>query len=191
DAGAGRRLAVGRRHHRMCESVESLPARLRLHVNVPLELEQRAPVHLALEFDHRFERHPVVVPTPCIEFGMLRRAKGYVVVAAGEPQEVPDLFLPAVAAAPFALDPVRRDVVPQPVSRTAQDLHVVRTESDFLAQFPVHRLLGRFTGIDATLRKLPRVLADPFTPKYLVSAVDDDDGDVRAIAVTVEHRGPP
>ena len=48
--------------------------------------------------------------------------------------------------------------------------------------------LLRLTGIDAALRELPRVLADPFAPEDLVLAVDDDDGDVRAIAVTVEHR---
>jgi hypothetical protein len=32
------------------------------------------------------------------------------------------------------------------------------------------------------------VFANPFAPENLVPAVDDDDGDVRAIAVTVEHR---
>jgi hypothetical protein len=66
---------------------------------------------------------------------------------------------------------------------------VVRTEPDFLAQLAVHRRFRRLTGIDATLRELPRVLADPFAPENLVLAVDDDDGDVRAVAVTVEHRG--
>jgi hypothetical protein len=35
------------------------------------------------------------------------------------------------------------------------------------------------------------MLSDSFTPENQVPAVDDDDGDVRAIAVTVEHRGNP
>jgi hypothetical protein len=68
---------------------------------------------------------------------------------------------------------------------------VLRLEPDFLVQFPVHRLLGRFAGIDAALRKLPGMLSDSFTPENQVPAVDDNDGDVRAIAVTIEHRGHP
>src|SRR5438477_9473602 len=68
---------------------------------------------------------------------------------------------------------------------------MVLLEPDFLAQLPVHRLLGRFAWIYATLRKLPRVFADPFTPENLILRIDDDNGNVRAITVAVQHRDHP
>jgi hypothetical protein len=86
---------------------------------------------------------------------------------------------------------VLRNFVTQPLARAAKYPDVLRLEPDFLVQFPVHRLFRRFAGIDAALRKLPGMLSDSFTPENQVPAVDDNDGDVRAIAVTVEHRGHP
>src|SRR5689334_25068526 len=175
----------------MRPAVQALAPSLRTRVQVTLELHQGTAVDLALEVDHRLERDPVVVPTPRVELGMVGGAEAHVVVAAGQPQQIPDLLLSAVAASPLALDPVLRDFVTQPVARAAENPDVLRLQSDFLAQFPVHRLLGRLAGIDAALRKLPGVLSDPLAPENQVPAVDDDDGDVRAIAVTVEHRGHP
>ena len=63
-----RRIGVRRRHHRVREPEQPLAARLRPHVEIALELGQRAPIDLALELDHGFERHPVVVPAPGVEF---------------------------------------------------------------------------------------------------------------------------
>src|SRR5262249_52338528 len=117
--------------------------------------------------------------------------KAYVGVSSDEPQQVPDLLLAAVASPPLALDPVLRHLVTQPLARTPQDPRVLRQESDFLVQLPVHGLFGRFTGIDAALRKLPGVFSDPLSPKDLVLCVDDDDSYVRAITVAIEHRGHP
>ncbi len=122
---------------------------------------------------------------------MVRRAQAHVGVAPGQAQQVPDLLLSAIAAAPLALDPVLRNVVTQPVARAAENPDVLRLKPDFLAQFPVHRQFGRLAGIDAALRKLPGMFADPFAPEDQVPAVDDNDGDVRAIAVTIEHRVTP
>ena len=119
-----------------------------------LELGEGAPVDLALELDDGIERHPVVVPAPRVEFRALARAKRDVGIASNEPQQIPDLLLPAVAAPPFALHPVMRHLVTQPIARAAQDPDMKRLEPDFLVQLPVHRMLGRFAGIDAALRKL-------------------------------------
>mgnify|MGYP003693813301 CR=1 FL=1 len=130
-----------------------------------LELGQRAPIDFALEFDHGIERHPVVVPAPRVEFRALARAKRDVGIASDEPEQIPDLLLPAVASAPLALHPVMRHLVTQPVARASQDPDVLRLEPDFLVQLPVHCPFGRFTGVDAALRKLPRMFADPLAPK--------------------------
>src|SRR5690348_6656713 len=175
----------------MRPAVQTIASRLRPAVQESLELHQRAPINLALEVDDRFERDPVVVPAPGVELGMVGGAQADVVVATDEAQQIPDLLLPAVAAAPLALDPVLRYFVAQPVSRAAENPDVLRVKADFLAQFPVHRLLGRLAGIDAALRELPGMFADPLAPENQVLAVCDDDGDVRAIAVTVQHRGHP
>ena len=189
--GRGAGLGVRRRHHRVRDAVEALPPRLRAAVQVALELRQRAAIHLALEIDHGVERHPVVVPTPGVEFRTLIAPQLEVGVAPDEAQQIPDLLLPAVAAPPFPFHPALRHLVTQPVARTTQNPDVVGMESDLLVQLPEHRLFGRFAGVDAALWKLPRVLADPLAPKDLVPGVDDDDGYVRAITVTIQHRGHP
>src|SRR5690606_31890449 len=153
------------------------------------QLVQRLAIDLALELDHRVERHPVVVPTPGIELRVVRGAQVDVVVATDQSQQEPDLLLPAVVAAPLAPHPVFRHVVAQPVAGAADDADVLGTQPDFLVQLAVHRLLGRFAALDAALRKLPRMLANPLSPEDLVPRIDQDDADVGAIAVTVQH-GP-
>src|SRR3989304_2888295 len=55
------------------------------------------------------------------------------------------------------------------------------------AMFPEHGLLRGFTVLDSALRKLPRMLLDAFAPEYFVPCVTENNADVRAIAVTVEH----
>src|SRR5689334_4612017 len=181
-------IGIRRRHDRVRPPVETLAARLRALVQEALQLDERPSVHLALEVDHGFERHPVFVPAPGVELGMIGGPQRDVAVVAEEPKQVPDLLLAAIAAPVLALDPVGRNLVAQPLARTTEDLHVLRVETDFFLELPIHRLLGSLAGLDAALRKLPRVLADPFAPEYLVLRVGDDDGDVRAIAVTVQHR---
>src|SRR4029078_5189008 len=92
------------------------------------------------------------------------------------------------AAAPCALDTSRRDLGAQPVAGESEDLDMVGRAPELFLQLPLHRLLGRFAGIDPPLRKLPRVLADPLAPKDQILRVRDDNGDARAIPLTVQHR---
>src|SRR5262245_57579172 len=152
----------------MRQAVQALAPRLRPLVQEALQLEERAAIHVALEVDHRFQRNPVFMPTPGVELGMVGGAQRNVVVPTEQPKEIPDLLLAAVAAPVFPLDPVRGDLVAQPLAGAPEDLHVSSVEADLFLELPVHRLLGRLTGLDAALRKLPRVLADPFTPEHLV-----------------------
>ena len=70
-------------------------------------------------------------------------------------QQEPDLLLSTVMPAPFAPDPVVRDVVAQPVARAPDDAHVLRLQPDFFVQFAQHRLFGRLAALDSALRKLP------------------------------------
>src|SRR5215510_7086307 len=151
------------------------------------ELRERLLIDVAFELDHCLERHPVLTPAPGIELGFGARAERNVAVAADEAQQEPDLLLPAVAPPPLALDPLRGDLVAQPASRPAEDLHVVRQQTDFLAQLPVHCLLGGLAMLDPALRELPGVLVNALAPENLVPLIAEDDADVRAVAVPVEH----
>ena len=83
------------------------------------------------------------------------------------------------------------DFIAQPVAGTGDDSDMVRPKSDLLFEFAKHGLLRRFTALDATLRKLPRMFADALAPKYLVTSVQQDDPNVGAIAVFVQHADRP
>src|SRR3990170_1975804 len=154
---------------------------------IAVQLGQHLAVHLALELDHRLERHPVLVPAPGVELGLEARAQLDVAIAAHHAQQVPDLLLAAVGAAPVAAHPFLGHLVAQPVARTPENADVIRLEADLLIEFAVHRPLRRLAVLDAALGKLPRVLVDALAPEHLVAAVGEDDADVRAIPVPVEH----
>ena len=102
---------------------------------------------------------------------MVRGAQRNIGIPADEPQEEPDLFLSTVAAAPFALDPLNRHIVTQPVLGPTEDGNMFRQQSHLFVEFPVHGLLRRFTALDAALRKLPGMFPDSFAPENLVFRV--------------------
>jgi hypothetical protein len=58
-------------------------------------------------------------------------------------------------------------------------------------QLAQHRLLGRLTVLDAALRKLPRMRAQPLAPENLIAGVQQDDADVGPEAFPVEHNQTP
>src|SRR6185503_8123085 len=101
---------------------------------------------------------------PRVELGVAARPEADVAVAPREAEQEPDLLLALVGAAPFALHPVHRHVVVQPVARAAEDAHVLRLEAGLLVQLAVHRLLGSLTRLDAPLGKLPRVFPHTLAP---------------------------
>ena len=54
-------------------------------------------------------------------------------------------------------------------------------------QFAEHGLLGRFIPLDATLRKLPGALPDPFCPEQASLGVTQDDANVWPITLRIDH----
>jgi hypothetical protein len=58
-------------------------------------------------------------------------------------------------------------------------------------QFADHGLLGGFSPVNATLRKLPRVGTNALAPKHLIFLVEQDDADVGSKAVPVKHNQTP
>ncbi len=57
-------------------------------------------------------------------------------------------------------------------------------------QLTEHGLLGSFSPVNATLRKLPAVGAYTLAPEHLVFLVEQDDADVGSEPFTVEHNQP-
>src|SRR5437870_1830234 len=45
-------------------------ARAPVSLQVTMQLDERLPVHVALEVDHRVDRHPVFMPAPGVELRM-------------------------------------------------------------------------------------------------------------------------
>ena len=64
---------------------------------------------------------------------------------------------------------------------------MLRQQAHFFQQLAIHRGLGAFARFDASLRKLPRVLAHPLAPEHLMLVIDEDDSDIGAVSVPVQH----
>ena len=106
-------------------------------------------------------------------------------------QEIPNLLLALVMSPRIAADIPVWHLVTQPVPRAGNDSDMAGLKPNFLVKFPEHGLLGGFPAINTTLRELPTVRPDPFSPEYLVPLIEQDDADVRAKSVPVEHNLTP
>jgi hypothetical protein len=99
----------------------------------------------------------------------------------------PNLFLAFVKATRIAsYEPVWH-LVAQPVTGSGHNSHMLRLEPHFFVQLPKHGLLGGLSPVNATLRKLPRVCAYAFAPKYLILLVEQDDADIGSKPFAVKH----
>jgi len=127
------------------------------------------------------------VPAPGVELGLFRSAQADVAVATNQAQQEPNLLLPAIIATQVAADPLLGNLVAQPLARARDDLHMLGLEADLFVQLAKHGLFRRLTMLDAALRKLPGVLLDPFAPEDLVTSIEQDDADIRAVTVLVQH----
>jgi hypothetical protein len=158
---------------------------------VARQFAQRHLVDPPLEFHHHVQRHPVVVPAPGVELGVVGCTQVEVPVLADQLQQEPDLLLTLVVASRVAADVALGNLVAQPVPGARDDAHMIRHQPDLFVQFPEHRLFGTFAAVDAALRELPAVRPDAFAPEHLVFLVEQDDADVRPEAVPVKHNHTP
>src|SRR5262245_4167467 len=140
---AGPACQAGRRRRSARSELGGKRLAIRVAEQIAGELSERALVHVALESDHRIKRDPVVVPPPGIEFRALGSPQAHVALAADQPEQKPDLLLPAVVAAAVALEPALGNLVAQPVARAPQDLDVRGQQAHLLLQLPVHGLHRR------------------------------------------------
>src|ERR1017187_10134535 len=84
---------------------------------VTCQLIQGETINIALELDHGVHLDPVINPAPSIKLGMPRGAQTDITIASYQSQQKPNLLLPLITAAPFALHPVLRHLITHPFSR--------------------------------------------------------------------------
>ncbi len=148
-------------------------------------------IDAALELHDDVQRNPVIVPAPGIELWVVGRPEVQIPVVADQLEQEPDLLLALVVAACVTADVPVWHLVAQPVPCAGHHADVARLQPDLLVQFTEHGLLGSLPSINATLRELPAVGADPLAPEHLVPLVEQDDADVGPKTVPVEHNLTP
>src|SRR5713101_7610454 len=76
-------------------------ARIVMATQKPRQFIECLLVNFALEFNHKLQRHPIILPAPGIKLGMGTRAKLDIAIPPDEPQQIPDLLLAFVGSAPL------------------------------------------------------------------------------------------
>src|SRR4030066_174601 len=134
------------------------------HRKIAHQFIKRHRINFTLEFDHGINIQPVIVPAPRIKLGVRAGTQADITITTNQAQQKPDLFLPAIATARFALAPALRNLITHPVTGASEYFYMFRHQADFLVQLAVHRLLRGLAILDAALRKLPRMLPYPLAP---------------------------
>src|SRR2546427_7504462 len=72
--------------------------------------------------------------TTLFRSGLLAAAQANVALTADQPQQEPDLFLPAVVATQVASDPLLRDLVAQPQIRSEEHTSELQSQSNLVCR---------------------------------------------------------
>ena len=162
-------------------------ARTRLGKDQRCQLLQGPLVDAPLEIDDIAHRLPVLHPAPVVELRLVTAVETKVAFVALHAQEKPALFLPDAQRLGVAADELLGQAVAEPVARAAEELHLVGPETHLLLQLAVHRLFRRLSLLDASLGKLPGVLANAPPPEETLVAIDQYDAHVWPESIPVDH----
>jgi hypothetical protein len=80
-----------------------------------------------------------------------------------------------------------RQTITQPASRAGEYFYIFAFKANFFVQLAVQGVFRRFIRVDASLWKLPGVLIDTASPKYLTSVICQNNPDIRAETIGVDH----
>src|SRR3989344_3467821 len=150
-----------------------------------------ATIDLALEGDHLPQRIPVTDPAPAIELGLAGQIHAYTVLGAGQAQQEPLLFLADAQRLAVGSHQALRQTITQPATGAGEDLHILLFQAHFFVEFAKQRLFRRFTGVDTALGDLPGILIDPPSPQHLTDIIGQDDADIGAKTIGIDHGIPP
>lgn len=110
-----------------------------------------------------------------------------IVFATNHAQQIPNLLLADANRRAVLTNVATRKGVSQPALGAADHFDATLLEAEFFEQLSVERILRGFIAFDAALRKLPRVLTHTARPQHLVITVTNDDSNVGAKSVGVNH----
>jgi len=80
-----------------------------------------------------------------------------------------------------------RQTITQPASRAGEYFYIFAFKANFFVQLTVQGVFRRLIRVDTALRKLPRVLIDSASPKYLTSIICQNNPDISAETIGVDH----
>ena len=80
-----------------------------------------------------------------------------------------------------------RQAIAQPATRLCQHLDLRRVQSDLLLELTKHRLLRGLRLGDATLWKLPCLMARASRPQDFTLGIGDDDPDIGPVSIRIDH----
>ncbi len=63
----------------------------------------------------------------------------------------------------------------------------MRVQAGFFLELAIHRLDRRLVAAHAALRELPAVAPDPARPEHAAILFEENDADVRPVAIGVDH----
>src|SRR3569832_1486700 len=151
------------------------------------EFTQRAHVHPAFERHHVANRVPITHPAPVVELGPLAQGEAHVGVVGQQTKQIPDLLLADAHGLVVLADEAARQTVAQPATRVAENLDVLRPETQFLIELAEQGFVRRLIAAYAALRKLPRILPDTPRPQQAAAIIAENDPDIRAVSIKINH----
>jgi hypothetical protein len=64
---------------------------------------------------------------------------------------------------------------------------MMRAQAGFLFQLAIHRFQRRLVAAHTTLGELPAIAADAARPEHMPVFIEQDDADIRSVAIGIDH----
>ena len=144
-------------------------------------------VHLALEGNDIVHRIPEINPFETGKFRLVGQTKVKSRVLTREVKQEPNLFL--ADAQGLGIMPLisTGQAITQPAGCGTYKFHLVRRQTGFLFQLPIHSLDGSLIATHPTLWELPSVTTASLCPEDSAVPVHQDDSDVGSVTVWINH----
>ena len=152
------------------------------------EFVQGLGIDIALEVDDLVDRIPVLDPFPVVKLGLFRVVQAEIRLVAENTKQEPALFLADADRIAILAHVTPRQAILEPVTSLAEHINLVWLEPDLFAEFTKHCLFGRLVFVDASLRKLPGILADALGPEKFALIVTEYYSDIWPETIGINHK---
>src|SRR5690625_487373 len=149
-------------------------------------------VDFALEGHHLAEGIPVAHPAPVIELGLAPQVDPNLVILRQHAQQKPLLLLADADRTPAAPDQPLGEAIAQPAPGAGEHLDVIGSQPHLFVELAIQGFFGLLAVLDAALGKLPGILlTHAASPQYPALGIGDDDADIGATSIGVDHEMGP